>query len=185
MLLSRHMTKVQIYPIDIKSLKDLRKQKNIDQNCKQPSRELNDKYSRFLEKIEIHIFSSVSSSSDRDILSWKRMYQDLFSLSFPKILITFLLNKLYYFLYLMMRVTWECEQWREKQKLIITDLEITQISQHVPNIRSEVKLLGCVRLFATPWTVAHQAPPSVEFSRQEQKLPFPSPRVLILDSVAN
>ena len=109
MLLSRHMTKVQTYPIDIKSLKDLHKQKNIDQNCKQPSRELNDKYSRFLEKIEIHIFSSVSSSSDRDILCWKRMYQDLFSLSFPKILITFLLNKLYYFLYLMMRVTWECE----------------------------------------------------------------------------
>ena len=29
----------------------------------------------------------------------------------------------------------------------------------------------------TPWTVAHQAPPSVEFSRQEywNRLPFPSP----------
>ena len=89
MLLSRHLTKVQTYPIDIKSLKDLRKQKDIDQNCKQPSRELN-KYSRFLEKIEIHLFSSVSSSSDRDILCWKRMYQDLFSLSFPKMLLSFL-----------------------------------------------------------------------------------------------
>lgn len=89
MLLSRHLTKVQTYPIDIKSLKDLRKQKNIDQNCKQPSRELN-KYSRFLEKIETHVFSSVSSSSDRDILCWKRMYQDLFSLSFPKMLLSFL-----------------------------------------------------------------------------------------------
>lgn len=89
MLLSRHLTKVQTYPIDIKSLNDLRKQKNIDQNCKQPSRGLN-KYSRFLEKIEIHVFSSVSSSSDRDILCWKRMYQDLFSLSFPKMLLTFL-----------------------------------------------------------------------------------------------
>lgn len=73
MLLSRHMTKVQTYPIDIKSLKDLRKQKNIDQNCKQPSRELNDKYSRFLEKIEIHIFSSVSSSSDRHPLLEKNV----------------------------------------------------------------------------------------------------------------
>ena len=30
---------------------------------------------------------------------------------------------------------------------------------------------------ATPWTVAHQAPPSMEFSRQEywSGLPFPSP----------
>ena len=37
-----------------------------------------------------------------------------------------------------------------------------------------------VRLFATPWTVAHQAPPSMEFSRQEywSGLPFPSPRDL-------
>ena len=41
----------------------------------------------------------------------------------------------------------------------------------------EVKLLSCVRLFATPWTVTHQAPPSMEFSRQEywSALPFPSP----------
>ena len=33
--------------------------------------------------------------------------------------------------------------------------------------RSEVKSLSCVWLFVTPWTVAHQAPPSMEFSRQE------------------
>ena len=31
----------------------------------------------------------------------------------------------------------------------------------------EVKSLSHVRLFATLWTVAHQAPPSMEFSRQE------------------
>ena len=39
-----------------------------------------------------------------------------------------------------------------------------------------MKLLSHVRLFATPWTVAHQAPPSMEFSRQEywNRLPFPS-----------
>ena len=30
-----------------------------------------------------------------------------------------------------------------------------------------VKLLCCVQLFVIPWTVACQAPPSVEFSRQE------------------
>ena len=42
---------------------------------------------------------------------------------------------------------------------------------------SEVKLLSRVRLFATPWTVAYQAPPSMRFSRQEywSGLPFPSP----------
>ena len=40
-----------------------------------------------------------------------------------------------------------------------------------------VKLLSRVRLFATPWTVAHQAPLSLGFSRQEywSGLPFPSP----------
>ena len=42
---------------------------------------------------------------------------------------------------------------------------------------SEVKSLSHVRLFATSWTVAHQAPPSMGFSRQEywSGLPFPSP----------
>ena len=34
-----------------------------------------------------------------------------------------------------------------------------------------------VQLFVTPWTVAHQAPLSMRFSRQEywRGLPFPSP----------
>ena len=41
----------------------------------------------------------------------------------------------------------------------------------------EVTSLSRVRLFATPWTVARQAPPSMGFSRQEywSGLPFPSP----------
>ena len=41
----------------------------------------------------------------------------------------------------------------------------------------EVKSLSHVQLFVTPWTVAHQAPLSMEFSRQEywSGLPFPSP----------
>ena len=40
-----------------------------------------------------------------------------------------------------------------------------------------MKSLSCVRLFATPWTVAHQAPLSLGFSRQEHwsGVPFPSP----------
>ena len=42
---------------------------------------------------------------------------------------------------------------------------------------SEVKLLTRVQLFVTLWTVAHQAPLSVGFSRQKHwsGLPFPSP----------
>ena len=41
---------------------------------------------------------------------------------------------------------------------------------------SEVKSLSCVQLFATPWTVACQAPLSMGFSRQDywSGLPFPS-----------
>ena len=41
----------------------------------------------------------------------------------------------------------------------------------------EVNSLSCVRLIVTPWTVAHHAPLSMEFSRQEywSGLPFPSP----------
>ena len=41
----------------------------------------------------------------------------------------------------------------------------------------KVKLLSCVQLFATPWTVAHQAPLSMGFSRQGywSGLPSPSP----------
>ena len=40
----------------------------------------------------------------------------------------------------------------------------------------KVKSLSRVRLFATPWTAAHQAPPSMEFSRQEywSGVPLPS-----------
>ena len=34
-------------------------------------------------------------------------------------------------------------------------------------VKMKVKLLRRVRLLATPWTAAHQAPPSMGFSRQE------------------
>ena len=41
----------------------------------------------------------------------------------------------------------------------------------------KVKSLSCVRLLATPWTAAYQAPPSMGFSRQEywSGVPLPSP----------
>ena len=44
-------------------------------------------------------------------------------------------------------------------------------------MKAKVKSFSCVQLFAILWTVACQAPPSMEFSRQEywSGLPFPSP----------
>ena len=45
----------------------------------------------------------------------------------------------------------------------------------------KVKSLSRVRLLATPWTVAYQAPPSMGFSRQEywNGVPLPSPIILL------
>ena len=46
--------------------------------------------------------------------------------------------------------------------------------------RVKVKSLSGVQLLATPWTAAHQAPPSMGFSRQEywSGVPLPSPTVI-------
>ena len=62
-----------------------------------------------------------------------------------------------------------------KQEMARLNIDIIGISE-----LSEVKSLSRVQLFATPWTVAHQAPPSMGFSRQEywSGLPFPSPEDL-------
>ena len=50
--------------------------------------------------------------------------------------------------------------------------------------KAKVKSLSRVRLLATPWTAAYQAPPSLGFSRQEywSRVPFPSP-MTNLDSI--
>ena len=44
-------------------------------------------------------------------------------------------------------------------------------------VKSESEVLSRVRLLATPWTAAYQAPPSMDFSRQEywSGVPFPPP----------
>ena len=44
-------------------------------------------------------------------------------------------------------------------------------------VKMKVKSLSRVQLLASPWTAAHQAPPSLGFLRQEHwsGLPFPSP----------
>ena len=48
-------------------------------------------------------------------------------------------------------------------------------------IKVKVKSLSHVRLFATLWTAAHQAPPSMGFSRQEywSGVPSPSPEICL------
>ena len=45
------------------------------------------------------------------------------------------------------------------------------------SLKEKVKSFSRVGLFATPWTVTYQVPPSMGFSRQEYciGLPFPSP----------
>ena len=54
--------------------------------------------------------------------------------------------------------------------------EIWEILFFIQSVQS----LSCVRLFATPWTITHQAPLSTGFSRQEylSGLPFPPPEHL-------
>ena len=46
--------------------------------------------------------------------------------------------------------------------------------------KNRMCILSCVQLFATPWTIDHQAPLSIGFCRQEywSGLPFPSPGYL-------
>ena len=43
-------------------------------------------------------------------------------------------------------------------------------------LKVKVKSLGCVQLFATPWTLAYQASPSMGFSRQESWIAISFPR---------
>ena len=56
-------------------------------------------------------------------------------------------------------------------------MNIHNINMKAGQNEVKVKLLSCVRLLATPWTAAYQAPP-VGFSRQEywSGLPLPSPK---------
>ena len=58
-----------------------------------------------------------------------------------------------------------------------TRLRTSKYSFYCKTPKGKVKSLSHVRLFATLWTVAHQAPLSTVFSRQEywSGLPFPSP----------
>ena len=65
-----------------------------------------------------------------------------------------------------------CQHAKANTEEIIGGLKVCEVGVPV----SEVKSLSHVQLFATPWTVAYQAP-SMGFSRQEYwgGLPLPSP----------
>ena len=47
--------------------------------------------------------------------------------------------------------------------------------------KGKVRSLSCVQPLATPWTAAHQAPPSMRFSKQEywSGVPLPSPYLAV------
>ena len=68
---------------------------------------------------------------------------------------------------------------REEKVLQESYLEVwtSQVVLVVKILTLTLKSLSRVRLFVTPWTVAYQALPSMEFSRQEywSGFPFPSP----------
>ena len=59
----------------------------------------------------------------------------------------------------------------------IFKLTLFQLSVFINHICVCVQSLSHVWLFAAPWTVTHQAPLSIRFSRQEywNGLPFPTP----------
>ena len=54
-----------------------------------------------------------------------------------------------------------CRTWCAK-----TCIEVYSLSLHVHKVLL-LSHFSCVRLCATPWTAAHEAPPSLGFSRQE------------------
>ena len=84
-----------------------------------------------------------------------------------------------------MQIKWICEHVYPMSQLfnclkfkpfsIITKYIFSVVSACLPYFprfghesKSEsIKLLSCVQLFVTPWTIVHQAPLPMEFSRQE------------------
>ena len=69
----------------------------------------------------------------------------------------------------------------EKERYTHLNAEIRKPFQHctAPLIH-KVKSLSSVQLLVTLWTVAHQAPPSMEFSRQEYWSGLPNRHTLFL-----
>ena len=76
----------------------------------------------------------------------------------------------------LLRVPWTA---RRSNKSILKEIspEYSLEGLMLKLLLLSLRRLSRVRLCATPWTAAHQAPPSLGFSRQEHwsGLPFPSP----------
>ena len=83
---------------------------------------------------------------------------------------------------------WSLSHWTTKEVphfLMLNQLYIPRIKSYwllrkiiiLSIMKVKAKSLSHVRLFVTPWTIAYQAPPSMESSRQEywSGWPFPSP----------
>ena len=64
-----------------------------------------------------------------------------------------------------------------KREIMLDYFHVLENLKYAYIYKVKVKLLSPVQFFASPWTVAYQTPPSMEFSRQEywSGLPFPSP----------
>ena len=64
----------------------------------------------------------------------------------------------------------------------VSDLKAPRVSLQGERVLLCDDVLSGGRLFATPWTVAHQVPLSTEFPKQEYRsgLPFPSPSVTLV-----
>ena len=58
-------------------------------------------------------------------------------------------------------------RWMKLEPIIQNEVSQKEKHQYSMKVKVKVKLLGHVRLFVTPWTVAYQAPPSMGFSWQE------------------
>src|SRR5574340_311003 len=69
------------------------------------------------------------------------------------------------------------EYWSGLPSPSLGDLPDPRIEPVFPALLLLLSRFSCVRLCATPWTAAYQAPPSMGFSRQEywSGLPLPSP----------
>ena len=67
-----------------------------------------------------------------------------------------------------------------KREIMLDYFHVLENLKYAYIYKVKVKLLSPVQFFASPWTVAYQTPPSMEFSRQEywSGLPFPSPEDL-------
>ena len=68
--------------------------------------------------------------------------------------------------------------WKKKVNVVLrTGIISCLMFSRTRESESGSESLSSVRLFVIPWTAAHEAPPSLGFSRQEywSVLPFPSP----------